>query len=254
MPRGRRRAPSGRLVRTRRPLVEPPNRFERMSPIEEASKSKLPKPPKPPPGPGAGREGPRAAVVLLALLGVAQHVMGLGDLLEASLGRLVVGVGVGVIFAGQLAVGLLDLIRARPLIDPEGLVVVRSRSHCLPRLARHDHSGRPDDALTQPVAVLVDLDDLAAPGSADARRSRGDRLVQGGVEVLAQRAVGVDPRALSAPASSARTRRTPSSSGSSLAAAPSARSRLSSAGSSSLARPAMPRSCATAASRATRLR
>ncbi len=43
---------SGRgLVRTRLPLAEPPKRLERMSPIEAASKSKLPKPPNPPPGP-----------------------------------------------------------------------------------------------------------------------------------------------------------------------------------------------------------
>ncbi len=50
---------SGRgLVRTRRPLVEPPKRLERMSPIEALSKSKLPKPPKPPPGPAPVANGP----------------------------------------------------------------------------------------------------------------------------------------------------------------------------------------------------
>src|SRR5437764_504988 len=47
--RGRWRAPE-------RP--PPPKRFERMSPIEEASKSKLPKPPKPPPGPAPVANGP----------------------------------------------------------------------------------------------------------------------------------------------------------------------------------------------------
>src|SRR6185437_1183805 len=46
------------FVRTRRPLVEPPNRLERMSPIEAPSKSKLPKPPKPPPGPAPVLNGP----------------------------------------------------------------------------------------------------------------------------------------------------------------------------------------------------
>jgi len=46
------------FVRTRRPLVEPPNRFERMSLIDAPSKSKLPKPPKPPPGPAPVANGP----------------------------------------------------------------------------------------------------------------------------------------------------------------------------------------------------
>ena len=45
-------------ARPRRPPPAPPNRLERMSPIEEASKSKLPKPPKPPPGPAPVAKGP----------------------------------------------------------------------------------------------------------------------------------------------------------------------------------------------------
>src|ERR1700752_2436125 len=49
--RGRWRAPE-------RPPPPPPKRFDRMSPIEEASKSKLPKPPKPPPGPAPVANGP----------------------------------------------------------------------------------------------------------------------------------------------------------------------------------------------------
>ena len=75
-------------------------------------------------GPAAGGERSRAAVVLLALLGVAEHVVGLGDLLEALLRRLVVGIAIGVVGAGEFAVGLLDLLRARLLVDPQGLVVV----------------------------------------------------------------------------------------------------------------------------------
>jgi hypothetical protein len=92
-----------------------------MSPIEEPSKSKLPKPPKPPP---KAAERPGAAVVLLALLRVAEHVVGLGDLLEARLGLLVVRVAVGVVLARELAVGLLDLLGGRLFVDPERLVVV----------------------------------------------------------------------------------------------------------------------------------
>ena len=78
---------------------------------------------------GAGGEGPGCAVVLLALLGVAEHVVSLGDLLEARLGVLVVGVGVGVVLARELAVGLLDLLRRGLLVDAERLVVVGSCSH-----------------------------------------------------------------------------------------------------------------------------
>ena len=54
-----------------------------------------------------------AGVVLLALLGVGEGVVGLLDLLELLLGLLVAGVAVRVVLAGELAVGLLDLIRAR---------------------------------------------------------------------------------------------------------------------------------------------
>jgi hypothetical protein len=64
------------------------------------------------------------AVVLLALLGVRQHRVGLADLLEALLGLRVVGTGVGVQLAGQLAVRLGDLLRAGALVDTEDLVVV----------------------------------------------------------------------------------------------------------------------------------
>ena len=42
----------------RRRRAAPPNRLERMSPIEAPSKSKLPKPPKPPPGPAPVANGP----------------------------------------------------------------------------------------------------------------------------------------------------------------------------------------------------
>ena len=124
-------APFGRAVscaRAARP-PRPPNRLDRMSPIEEASKSKLPKPPKPPAGAGPGGERTGAAVVLLALLRVAQHVVGLGDLLEARLCLLVVRVAVGVVLAREFAVGLLDLLGRRFLVDPERLVVVGTRCH-----------------------------------------------------------------------------------------------------------------------------
>ena len=63
-----------------------------------------------------------ALVVLLPLLGVAEHVVGALDLLEAILGLLVAGVLVGVIGAGEFAVRLLDLVLRRCLRDVEHLV------------------------------------------------------------------------------------------------------------------------------------
>src|SRR4051794_3695750 len=75
---------------------------------------------------GAGEHA--AAVVLLALLGIAQDVVGLGDLLEAVLGSGVL-VRVRVILARELAVRLLDVVLRRLLVDAEGLVVVSRARH-----------------------------------------------------------------------------------------------------------------------------
>ena len=92
------------------------NKVEKMSPRSEA---------KPPPGnpPGAARAAAEAAesaarVVLPALFGIRERVVGLLDLLEALLGLAVVGVPVGVPFARQRAVGLLDLLVGGPPATP----------------------------------------------------------------------------------------------------------------------------------------
>ena len=58
----------------------------------------------------AHRAVPADLVVLLALLGVAEHVVGRADLLEALLRS---RVGVGVVLLGQLAVGARDLLVGR---------------------------------------------------------------------------------------------------------------------------------------------
>ena len=157
--------------------------------------------------------------------------MGLGDLLEALLGLLVVGVGVGVVLARELAVGLLDLLGGRFLVDPERLVVVGTRCHLsiLLRLSGDEHPRRADDARAQPVAGLVDLDDAARSQRPPPAAGRPPRARPGRRCRRPRRRTR--SRAAPSPAlSSARTRRTPSSSGSSWAAASSARSRLSSAG------------------------
>src|SRR5262249_27769789 len=73
----------------------------------------------------AARPGHRlAGVVAPALLRAGQPVVRVGALLEALLGLRVVGVAVGVVLARELAVGLLDLLVARALRDPEDLVQV----------------------------------------------------------------------------------------------------------------------------------
>ena len=67
--------------------------------------------------------GPKL-VVLLPLLGVAEHLVGLVDFLEFLLCALVVGVHVGVVLAGQLAVGLLDLLGRGRFFEAQRLVIV----------------------------------------------------------------------------------------------------------------------------------
>src|SRR5918996_3119882 len=63
-------------------------------------------------------------VVLLAPLGVADDVVGGRDLLEAFLGSLVAGVGVGVVLARQLPVRLADVLLGRAVAHPEDPVVI----------------------------------------------------------------------------------------------------------------------------------
>src|SRR5204862_5203633 len=73
------------------------------------------------------REHP-AGVVLLALLGIGQRVVGLLDLLEPLLRGVVAGVPIRVVLAGELGVGPLDLVGRRLPVDPEALVEVAR--HC----------------------------------------------------------------------------------------------------------------------------
>ena len=68
--------------------------------------------------------GVAEAVVLGALLGIAQHLVGLGGFLEALLGGLVAGIAVGVVLQRDLAVGLLDLVGAGAAADAQDFVVV----------------------------------------------------------------------------------------------------------------------------------
>ena len=101
-----------------RSLKPPPALAEQVADVEAATAA----------GTAPGGEGPEPAgahlVVAAALLRVADHVVGLGDGLEPVLGRLVTGVGVGMVGARELAVGLLDLVGRCVLRHPEDLVEV----------------------------------------------------------------------------------------------------------------------------------
>src|SRR5699024_5611143 len=74
--------------------------------------------------PGAAGAHGADGVVLLTLLGVVEHRVGLADLLEPLLRLGVVGMVVGVVLPGLLAVGLLDLLRVGVLGGAEGRVEV----------------------------------------------------------------------------------------------------------------------------------
>ena len=69
-------------------------------------------------------EHPAGLVVLLALGGIQQDVLGLADLLVALLGRRVIRVAVGMVFGEQLAGDPLDLIVLGVGGDAEHLVEV----------------------------------------------------------------------------------------------------------------------------------
>ena len=68
--------------------------------------------------------GATELVVARAFLRVAQHLVGLIDLLELVLGLLVAGVPVRMIFHGQLAIRLADVVSVRGAFQTENLVVI----------------------------------------------------------------------------------------------------------------------------------
>src|SRR5690606_25839410 len=68
-----------------------------------------------------------AHVVALALLRVAQHVVGVGHELE-TFGGLIRGIHIRMQFAREAAVGLLDLLGGCGALDPEDLVMICQRS------------------------------------------------------------------------------------------------------------------------------
>jgi hypothetical protein len=68
-------------------------------------------------------------VVLGALGGIAQDLVGLGRLLEHVLGLRIVRVAVGVVLQGELAIGALDLVRRGAAADAQHFVVITLVGH-----------------------------------------------------------------------------------------------------------------------------
>jgi hypothetical protein len=77
--------------------------------------------------PAVGRERIAAQIDDAALLGIAQHLVGGGDLLEAVL-RGLIRVHIGVQLASELAVGPLQLLGRRVPSDSEHRVVIAHRA------------------------------------------------------------------------------------------------------------------------------
>ena len=116
--------------------------------------------------PAAGKARPRLgrteAVVLVALLLVAENVIGALNLLEPGLGLLVTRVAVGVILPRQLAVGFLDVLVGGIAFYAKDVVVVRHgpiveiRSKVF-RLMSHCSAGR--GTMVGCSSVMADLDE-----------------------------------------------------------------------------------------------
>jgi hypothetical protein len=91
---------------------------------------------------GGVHAGKAELIVLGALVGIAEDLVGLVDLLEFFLGFLVAGVIVRVILQGQLAVRLFDLLGAGALGDAQHLIVVSFFCHTPLTLPKRDAAPR----------------------------------------------------------------------------------------------------------------
>src|SRR5262249_12488840 len=100
-------------------------------------------------------------VVLLALRGVAEHLVRFVDFLEARFGGLVARIDVGVMLARELAEGLLDFLLGRGLRDAKRRVVI---------LEVHEQSSVSVLIESELATELVEL--LVQPAPCVARRQR----------------------------------------------------------------------------------
>ncbi len=81
-----------------------------------------------PPGP-AVHAGVSEAIVDAALVAVGQNRVGLGRLLEAFFGLVIVRIAIGMVLQRELAVRALDLLVRRLTLDAEDFVVVALGHH-----------------------------------------------------------------------------------------------------------------------------
>jgi hypothetical protein len=88
--------------------------------------------------------GVAEAVIGGALLLVLQDLVGLAQLLELVLGRLVAGVAVGMVLHRQLAIRLLDVLGAGPAPHPKRLVKILL-SHRSPKPCRQAANSRTNE-------------------------------------------------------------------------------------------------------------
>ena len=84
-----------------------------------------------PAGAAGGRVERRMAelVILRALVGIGQHLVGLVDLLEALLTFLIARMQVRVVGLGQLAVGFFDLVLGCAFFNTEHFIIISFFSH-----------------------------------------------------------------------------------------------------------------------------
>ena len=82
-------------------------------------------------GAAGGRVERRMAelVILRALVGIGQHLVGLVDLLEALLAFFIARMQVRVVGLGQLAVGFFDLVLGCAFFDTEHFIIISFFSH-----------------------------------------------------------------------------------------------------------------------------
>src|SRR4051812_1369789 len=90
----------------------------------------------------AAKPGVPEAVVHVPLVGVCEHRVRLGRLLELLFGRLVAGIAVGVVLQRQLAVCALDLLFGRRLRNAQDLVVIALANGAHEALATLTIAGR----------------------------------------------------------------------------------------------------------------
>ena len=68
-------------------------------------------------------------VILRALVGIGQHLVGLIDLLKALLAFLIARMQVRVVGLGQFAVGFFDLVLGCAFFDAEHFIIISFFSH-----------------------------------------------------------------------------------------------------------------------------